>query len=110
MPLIRKRRIWWEPVLDATVYVVYVGKDHEIFEPIRFSWEATPGILRKEIHGKTEIVIPDEWPEFPLHPGVYHIGITCKDEVGNEGDPFVCSGLFKFVAPAAPSKAGVGPA
>ena len=24
MPIIRKRRIWWEPVSEATSYVVYV--------------------------------------------------------------------------------------
>ncbi len=107
MPLIRKRRIWWEPVPEATSYAVYVSRDSGIFEASKFSWEGTPGIPRKVVNGKTELVIPDEWPEFPTEPGVYHIGITSRDDVGNESDHFLSSGLFKFLGPSAPSKGGV---
>jgi hypothetical protein len=107
MPLIRKRRIWWEPVSEATSYVVYVSKDSKIRDPAKFSWENTPGIISKPVIGKTELIIPDEWPEFPMKPGTYHIGITSRDDVGNQSDPFLSSGRFKFIPPPPPSKGGI---
>jgi hypothetical protein len=107
MPLIRKRKVWWEPVSGATSYVVYVSKDDAIFNSPKFCWAATPGVLSKQVAGKTELVIPDEWPEFPQEQGIYHIGITSKDEAENESDPFVSSGLFKLFAPPPPVKGGI---
>jgi len=107
MPLIHKRRLWWDPVPEATGYVVYVCKDGKPIDRANFSWENTPGIISKQVIGKTELIIPDEWPEFPSKPGTYHIAITSKDDVGNESDPFLLSGVFKFMAPSSPSKAGI---
>ena len=107
MPLIRKRRVWWEPIPEATSYVVYVSRDNEMSDPAKFSWENTPEITSKPVIGKTEIIIPDEWPEFPTIPGIYHIAITSKDDAGNQSDPFLLSGLFKFLAPPSPSKGGI---
>ena len=107
MPLIRKRRIWWEPVPEATSYMMYISKDDKIYDPAKFLWENTPDILSKLIIGKTELIVPDEWPEFPKEPGIYYIGITSRDDVGNQSDPFLLSWLFKFLAPPSPSKGGV---
>jgi hypothetical protein len=107
MPLIHKRRLWWEPVPEATSYVVYVCKGGKIIDPANFSWENTPGIICKPVIGKTELIIPDEWPEFPMKPGTYYIGITSKDDMGNQSNPYLLSGLFKFLAPPSPSKAGI---
>jgi len=107
MPLIRKRRIWWEPVPEATSYMMYISKDDKIYDPAKFLWESTPDILSKLIIGKTELIVPDEWPEFPKEPGIYYIGITSRDDVGNQSDPFLLSWLFKFLAPPSPSKGGV---
>jgi hypothetical protein len=108
MPLIRKRRIWWEPVSEAASYVVYVSGDSRVFDPERFSWESTPGVIFKAIaDGKTDLVIPDDWPEFPVDPGTYHVGITSKDEVGNQSDPFLSSAQFRFKAPPSPVKGGI---
>ena len=107
MPFIRKRRIWWDPVPEATSYVVYVSKNSNIRDPAKFLWEKTPGIVFKQVIGKTELLIPDEWPEFPKEPGTYHIGITSRDDVGNQSDPFLSSGLFKFLAPPSPLKGGI---
>ncbi len=107
MPLIRKRRIWWEPVAEASGYVVYASTDSSIFEPGRFLWECTPGIISKPVAGKTELIIPDEGPEFPAAGGTYHIGITAKDEAGNESDPLLSSGQFKLVAPPPPPRGGI---
>jgi hypothetical protein len=106
-PLILKRRIWWEPVPGASSYVVYVSKDRTIFEPDHFSWETTPGIISKLVIGKTELVIPDAWPEFPTESGTYYIGITSKDDIGNQSVPLLLSGLFKFLAPSAPLRGGI---
>jgi hypothetical protein len=107
MPLIRQRRIWWEPVSEATSYVVYVSGDQTIFSPEKFMWRSTSGILFKLVNGKTELILPDEWPEFPKEPGTYYIGITSRDDAGNESDPFLSSGLFKFTAPPPPLKGGI---
>ena len=107
MPLIRKRRIWWEPVPEATSYMVYASKDRAVFESDRFLWEATKGIIYKQVNGKAELIIPDEWPDFPLEQGIYYIGITSRDDTGNQSDPFVSSGSFKFSAPPSPSKGGI---
>ena len=106
-PLILKRRIWWEPSPGASSYVVYVSKDRTIFEPPCFSWERTPGIISKRVIGKTDLIIPDEWPEFPTESGIYCVGITSRDDLGNQSDPLLLSGPFKFLAPPAPSRGGV---
>lgn len=107
MPFIRKRRIWWSPVSEATSYVVYVSRDDKIYDPDKFFWENTPNIVLKPVIGKTELIIPDEWPEFPKEPGTYYIGITSRDEIGNQSAPLLLSGLFKFLTPASPSKGGI---
>jgi len=106
-PLILKRKIWWELVPVASSYVVYVSKNRPIFEPASFSWERTPGIISKRVIGKTELVIPDEWPEFPTESGTYYIGITSRDDIGNQSAPLLLSGVFKFHAPSAPLRGGV---
>jgi hypothetical protein len=106
-PLILKRRIWWEPVPGASSYVVYVSKDRTILGPASFSWERTLGIISKLVIGKTELVIPDEWPEFPTESGTYYIGITSRDDIGNQSAPLLLSGLFKFLAPSAPLRGGI---
>ena len=106
-PLIRKRRIWWESVPEASSYIVYVSKDSSIFEAGSFSWEKTPGIISKLVIGKTELILPDEWLELPTESGTYYIGITSRDDLGNQSDPFLLSGLFKFLAPSAPLRGGI---
>jgi hypothetical protein len=106
-PLILKRKIWWEPVPGASSYVVYVSKDRTIFEPDHFSWERTPGMISKRVTGKTELIIPNEWPEFPTESGTYYIGITSRDDIGNQSGPLLLSGVFKFLAPPAPPRGGI---
>ena len=107
MAFIRKQRIWWESVPEATGYVVYVSKDPARFDSAQFSWEETQGIISRAVDGKTELIIPDEWPEFPAEPGTYYVGITSRDDVGNQSDPFLSSGLYKFTPPPPPTKGGI---
>jgi CheY-like chemotaxis protein len=106
-PLILKRRIWWESVSEANSYRVYVSRDRTLLERDHFSWESTPGIVSKLVIGKTELIIPDEWPDFPTESGTYYIGITSRDDLGNQSDPLLLSGMFKFFAPPAPSRGGI---
>jgi len=105
--LVMKRKVWWEPVPGATSYVVYLSEDIAIFEPDNFFWETTSGIISKPVIGKTELILPDDWPEFPKEPGTYYIGITSRDDLGNQSYPFIVSGSFKFLAPPAPSRGGI---
>jgi hypothetical protein len=107
MAFIRKRRIWWEAVPEATSYVLYLSKDQAVFNPPNFSWETTPGIIFKHVNGKTELMIPDEWDEFPQEAGTYYVGITSRDDLGNQSDPFLSSARFKFSAPPPPSNGGI---
>jgi len=87
--------------------MVYVSKDGTTFDSAKFLWGATPGIIYRQVTGKAELIIPDEWPEFPTEEGSYYIGITSKDDSGNESDPFLSSGQFKFIAPPPPGKGGI---
>ena len=107
MQLVIKRKVWWEAVPEANGYVAYVSVDRTIFEPDHFLWETTPGIVSKRVIGKTELILPDDWPEFPKEPGIYYIGITSRDDLGNQSHPFIVSGSFKFLAPPAPSQGGI---
>jgi hypothetical protein len=106
-PLILKRRIWWEPVQEAPSYVVYVSQDRSIFCPENFKWRTTDGIISKVVNGKTDLILPDEWPEFPKGLGTYYIGITAQDDLGNESDPFILEGFFKFLPPTPPLNGGI---
>ena len=106
-PLILKRRIWWEPVPEASGYVVYVSQDRSMFNRENFRWEATDGMLSKGVNGKTELILPDEWPEFPKKPGGYYIGITSRDDSSNESNPLILEGLFRFVPPPSPLNGGI---
>ncbi len=106
-PLILRRRIWWEPVPEASGYVVYVSQDRTVFNLENFGRETANGLLCKLVNGKTELVLPDEWPEFPKEPGAYYIGITSRDESSNESSPLILEGLFRFVPPSSPLNGGI---
>ncbi len=107
MPFIHRRRIWWETVPGVAGYVVYASTDHTVYDPKNFSRESTPGITFKLVSAKNDLFIPDEWPEFPAEQGKYYIAVTSRDGAGNQSDPFVASGLFKFIAPSPPAKGGI---
>lgn len=107
MPLIQKKRIWWDPVPGATAYVVYVSTEGKLINPARLSWRDTPGMISKLVVDGTELVLREDWPEFPITPGTYHIAVTARDDAGNESDPLLLIGSFSFIAPATPSKGGV---
>ncbi|HVO67180.1 MAG TPA: hypothetical protein VMT12_11905 [Syntrophales bacterium] len=108
MPFIQKRCIWWESVAGATGYVIYLGTEAHPINPATFSWGDTPGVISKTIpRDKTEIVIPDEWPEFPRKRGIYYIAVTARDDDGNQSDPLLLSAAFNLTAPPPPREGGV---
>jgi len=78
-----------------------------MFNRENFRWEATDGMLSKGVNGKTELILPDEWPEFPKKPGGYYIGITSRDDSSNESNPLILEGLFRFVPPPSPLNGGI---
>jgi hypothetical protein len=108
MPFIQKRCLWWESVAGATSYVVYVGTEAHPINPATFSWGDTPEVISKTIpRDTTEIIIPDEWPEFPRKRGTYHIAITARDDDGNQSDPLLLSAAFNLTAPPPPRAGGI---
>jgi hypothetical protein len=78
-----------------------------MFNRENFRWEATDGMLSTVVIGKTELILPDEWPEFPKEPGAYYIGITSRDDSSNESNPLIIAGHFRFVPPPSPLNGGI---
>ena len=108
MPLIQKRCIWWEPVDGATSYVIYVGTETHPVNSETFAWGDTPGVISKTVpRDKTEIIVPNEWPEFPRKRGVYCIAVTARDDEGNQSDPLLLSAAFNLTAPLPPRSGGI---
>ena len=51
----------------------------------------------------TEVIVPDEFPGFPLRDVEYKIGVTAVDDIGNESDMTIVQAPFDFSAPDAPT-------
>lgn len=52
---------------------------------------------------KTDIVVPGEFPGWPMEEGNYGVGISSVDDMGNESDITIISSPFDFSAPDAPT-------
>lgn len=50
-----------------------------------------------------EVIVPDEFPGFPLRDVMYKIGVTAIDDIGNESDMVILDAPFDFSAPDAPT-------
>jgi len=97
MSKIFNRRISWEPSIaeDVVAHRVYVVQGIE--EPTYDDLNVTVNMP------KTEVVVPDEFPGFPLYDGEYTIGIVAIDDWGNESDMATATVPFDFIAPSAPT-------
>ena len=51
----------------------------------------------------TEIILPDQIPDFKPSTGALEIGLTAVDELGNESDIANLATPFHFMAPEAPT-------
>ena len=95
MARVRKKRVRWNPSADHDVagYKLYwtIGEGVGYHSPFA------------EVGTRTEILLPDEVPSFPLVEGDVEIGITAVNHSGNESDMMKSSGPFNFASPAAPT-------
>lgn len=97
MSKIFSRTIKWNPSTDADVvsHRVYIVQGTE--EPDYTDLNVTVNMP------KAQLVVPDEFPGFPLYDGDYTIGIVAVDDWGNESDMAVATHPFDFIAPSAPT-------
>jgi hypothetical protein len=91
---IRKKRIRWEPSLDAGVirYRLYWSKDGDV------SYDSD----HTDLGLATEVILPDGVPSFPATAGEMVFGITAFNEAGNESDMTKTAANLNFLAPDAP--------
>ncbi len=96
MAKIRKSKIYWKPSSSHNLagYKLYwdVGGD------VNYESEHADVGLR------TEIILPDDLPSFPLVNGDIQIGITAVTDRGNESDMVKMSASFDFALPEPPSE------
>lgn len=98
MAKINPKRLTWDPPLpesDVVGHRVYVAKEGETLDYNSLSALVDMPML--------EIILPDQFPNFPLADANYNIGIAAVDDVGNESDMTLVSVPFDFAAPAAPT-------
>jgi len=77
MGFIRKRRIWWESVPEATGYMIYVSKDRGLLIPITFHGKRPPGSSPNPLQ-EDRVGHSDDWPEFPAEPELTTSGLLPK--------------------------------
>lgn len=61
---------------------------------------ASPNVIVGDVD---TVAIPADVPEFPLIDGIYKIGLSAVDDVGNESDIAVKTVPFDLVAPDVPT-------
>lgn len=96
MANIKKTQISWTKSgsVDVVGYKIYYVPEGEVLN------YGSPNISVGDVD---IVVIPDDVPEFPLLDGMYQIGLTAVDDVGNESDILIQTVPFDFVAPDAPT-------
>jgi hypothetical protein len=96
MAKIKKRKLRWKPSGSPQVigYKLYWSEEDGV------SYDS-PSI---DLGNVTEIVLPDDIPEFSAVRGPVELGIAAVDEVGNESDLSVLSAPYQFNAPQAPER------
>lgn len=96
MAKIRKSRIHWQPSSSSNL------------KSYRLYWSVGEDVHYDSDHAdvglRTEIVLPDDVPSFPLADGDVQIGITAVTERGNESDMVKATAEISFAAPEAPSE------
>ena len=94
MAKIRKRRIRWNPSTAADIagYKLYWAVGGGVSYDSDFA----------EVGRRTEVILPDEIPSFPLVEAEIELGITAFNEIGNESDMTKFSAPFEFAVPNPP--------
>lgn len=97
MAKVNSVKIRWKAPADPTDIVGY-----------RLYWELAPNPVdllsaNHDCGMKTEVIVPNEVPTFPLVDQTINIGVTSYDDLGNESDFLEGSRPFDFIAPNAPT-------
>ncbi|MCK4526463.1 hypothetical protein KAW18_03760 [candidate division WOR-3 bacterium] len=102
MANVRKYQVTWtkSTSIDVVGYNIYYVPDTE---------QLNYGSPHVSVGDVNSIIIPDDVPEFPMIDGVYKIGLTAVDDVGNESDIIETAVPFDLVAPDAPADLVVTP-
>jgi hypothetical protein len=95
MGRIKKKKILWKASssTDVVGYRIYWSKCGEV----NYSSE------RAELGKRTEVILPDQVPSFPLISAEMEVGITAINDAGNESEMIALKAYFNFSVPAAPS-------
>lgn len=94
--VIKKQLKWDAPTEpDVVAHRVYVSQD------------PTPVDYNSQYHEvpmpKLDLMIPDEFPGFPMGDALYNLGLSKVDDAGNESNMAVLQSPFDFDAPSAPT-------
>ena len=95
MGKLRKRRVRWNAARSGDV----VG--------YRLYWKVGQGVNYDsdfaEVGDRTEVILPDDIPSFPLVTAEMDLGVTAVSNKGNESDMVRFSAPFEFTVPDAPT-------
>lgn len=96
MAKIKKRKLRWKPSGSPQVigYKLYWSEE----DGVNYD---SPSI---DLGNVTEIVLPDDIPEFRAIRGPVELGIAAVDEMGNESDLSVLAAPYQFNVPQAPER------
>jgi hypothetical protein len=92
MAKVVKRRVRWTASASTDV----VG--YKVYWSLEADGDPDYGSPNVQV-SSNQIIIPDDAPEFPEEEGVYVIGITAVDDVGNESDMVTATAPFDFLVP-----------
>jgi hypothetical protein len=91
---IKKKRIQWQPPFGSHLF------------RYRLYWAQGDDLSYASDHAdlgpRSEVLLPDEVPSFPLTGGEMHLGITAISEAGNESDMTKTVAYLDFIVPDAP--------
>lgn len=96
MSKVKDHTITWtkSTSVDVVGYKVYYVPETETLN------YASPNV---EVGDVDTVGIPVDLPDFPLIDGIYKIGLSAVDDVGNESDIIEKTVPFDLVAPDAPT-------
>jgi hypothetical protein len=94
MAKVRKRRIRWSesPATEGIVYKLYWSVSGSV------DYDSDSAVVGM----RTEIILPDDVPTFPLVNADIEIGVTAVNELGNESDMTKLLVPFEFATVEAP--------
>ena len=104
MPRVIGKRIEWDVsgTVDVIAHRVYVAPDPD---PLNYLSPMVEILMTDT--PTNAVVVPGDFPGFPLRDVMYQIGVTSVDDAGNESDMEIITAPFDFDAPDAPTNVRV---